>query len=157
MNSKKFLLAVVMLLAGICMQAASLEVKIQTSGDNNVTASLSTVKSLTIDGDNFVINLTDGSKLTTPLTSITKISVGEGGGTGVSTINAGDAVAIATDGATLHILGINGATPLNVYTTGGQCVINTEVSDGDYIDISILPPGIYIATMGSESLKFIRR
>lgn len=157
MNCKIVFSLLVATLMSISAYAADLQIVIKNTDGKDATATLSKISNITIVGEDLSVNLNDGTKITAPIASIKKISVGDASGVEINPMKDGDEVAIACDGAWLSISGLEVPSTLSVVDINGKTLIRTTVSDGGNIDLSILSPGFYIATLGNKSLKFLRK
>lgn len=154
MKVKTFFLSLLLALGCLCANAVEMQIVLHTNGDN-VAATLSKINNLTIDGENLVINLKDGTKLSSPIATISKISF-DNDGVGVGTVNADDEVAIASDGATITISGLTAEATLTIFDISGKSVLTASVTNGSNISLDNLPSGLYIASLEGKVLKFIR-
>jgi len=153
MNKKKFLLGVILLLAGqLSAQAMQL---IAVTSDSEITYVLSDVNEIVFENNTMTINsLSDA-----PLTGVTDISF----------------VDLATEFKTLHpeasvfvfpnpvqtnlsVSGVNGDVKIKLFNLGGTLLQTIPAQEkSTSIDVSSLQPGLYLLQIGERTLKFIKQ
>ena len=90
-----------------------------------------------------------------PLQEIVKLFFGDKGD-GVAEINPDGGLRFLKDGNVLKIEGLQ--TPTDAYVVGadGRVAMQRRQWDGDGLDISCLPEGVYIIAVGNAAFKFIK-
>lgn len=56
-----------------------------------------------------------------------------------------------------YVNGLEDDSELNLFDMSGRLVLSKQVADGDFIDISYLPRGIYLVKAGSMTIKLIKK
>lgn len=80
----------------------------------------------------------------------------EAGSSVMDVISDAGTLKFQSDGNTLSFIGYSGGEDLEVWSVYGLRYIFRPVYNGETIDISTLPAGIYVVRLGRENVKFIK-
>ncbi|MCR4995441.1 MAG: T9SS type A sorting domain-containing protein [Bacteroidales bacterium] len=147
----KRLLVSIALLAGIvAAHADSYNYLNLTSSSSIQSVALTSVKKITFENGNAVVTTTDGTTLSAALSTLTSLTFTDTA-TGVREVNGGKSLQLQSG----RIVA-NGSGWLRVYNTNGQLVRQQQVSSTRAeLNLDGLPHGLYIAKLGSQTLKVL--
>jgi len=130
---------------------------VQEGGQDNI--SISTIKNITFDSTNMLINLTNGTQQQLPLSGLSKMFFsGDGGGTGIKAIGNGQSSAsfLLKDGV-LRVGGAEGSQ-ISVYDANGRLVRSLTAREAETeVSLSGLTKGVYIVKVGTETKKMLNK
>ncbi len=145
---KAFILAAAALLSTAPMVADDYNYLTVTCTNAEQSISLPTVQKITFTDGNAVVTASDGQTYTYPLSELQKMSF---------TANATAIKALPTQEKNLTYKGgtlnVSGTGMLYIYNAAGVLVQMAQVQDGARINLGTLPKGIYVASMGQQTIK----
>ena len=110
--------------------------------------SLPTVQKITFADGNALVTATDGQVYTYPLTELQKMTF---------TMNPTAIKALSTKEKGLTYKGgtlkVTGTGILRVYNSAGALLQIAHVKDAAHINLSALPKGVYVVSMGQQTIK----
>lgn len=119
-----------------------------TSTGSEQSISLPTVQKITFAGSNAVVTTIDGQIYTYPLAELQKMTF---------TANPTAIKALPTQEKNLvckgKTLSVTGSGMLYIYNAAGVLVQMAQVKDGARISLESLPKGVYVASMGEQTIK----
>ena len=119
-----------------------------TSTGSEQSISLPTVQKITFSGSNAVVTTIDGHTNTYPLDELQKLTF---------TAHPPAITALPTQEKNLvckgKTLSVTGSGMLYIYNAAGVLVQMAQVKDGARISLESLPKGVYVASMGEQTIK----
>lgn len=119
-----------------------------TSTGSEQSISLPTVQKISFAGGNAVVTTTDGQTFTYPLAGLQKMTF---------TANPTAIKALPTQEKNLtckgNTLSVTGSGMLYIYNAAGVLVQMAQVKEGARISLESLPKGVYVASMGEQTIK----
>lgn len=116
------------------------------------TYPLSNLQKITFSDGNVIIQTKSGETGQVPISTIQRMYFDS---TPTSIAEAKADSGLAWDGKTLRMIGASGT--LEVYQTSGALVSKGVVTDGESINLSQLPKGVYIVKAGGQSFKIMKK
>ena len=113
---------------------------------------VSKIDKITFDASNMILNLTDGTKQTLPLASLSKMFFSDGDLTGIASTSTTQKLELA-DG-TLRV-SLKDGEQFTLYNIKGEEVMKSTTSTT--IDMNALKKGVYIVKVGSTSKKILNK
>lgn len=124
----------------------------QTGGSTDV--SVSSIKKITFDENNIVLNMTDGSQNKLPLANVTKMFFSESS-SGIETVEGKSAFSLK-DGV-LCVKGLQGSH-IAIYDMSGKIVRTATLNQAETeINVSGMQQGAYIVKVGDQTKKIINK
>lgn len=147
-------------LAALCTAASADDKVVVVTKQGNQTYDMNAVDKIDISGTSLKIVETNGSGTTYAFDSILKIMLTDGtdgiGNTETEQSQNKLTVTVFTDGNTLRVNGWNDSVSamLDIYDLNGKKLVHAMEWNGQDINISSLPKGIYILKIGTNTAKF---
>lgn len=163
MNKTKFICGAVfaMMIGGVATAMADDITAIMYSEDNQAidSAPIETQYAITFGNDGInVLNADKQLLKTVPYAGVHYIQLM--GVAAVGMLEADSSLALKENpvGSTLEIVGYgNGATTLRIYDLAGRQRLAAENWNGESVNVSNLSPGMYIVSIDSTTIKFIKK
>lgn len=112
------------------------------------------LKRISFDGDNATLLFTDGTTATYDMSTIAVLFAS----TGNSTDNIEISLLSTLVGNELHIEGTEQGQRLAIYDAAGRQLLQMSTLSGSmHIDLSTLPAGVYVLSIGNTATRFIKR
>ncbi len=148
---KRLLIAALLTAVSLCGMAQ--EYKYLTAAYNGVEQSfeLATVQKITFEDDNVVVTTSQGI-MSLPLGEMEKMFF-SAEATAISSLKS-TGKSLTMDG---NLLRVSGKGYLYIYNTEGQ-LVRMAHADGDMsVSLSSLPKGVYIVSLGDETIKITKQ
>ncbi len=140
------------LLAAVCLQTRADGYKYLVAAYNGEEASyeLATVQKITFEDGNVVITTSEGV-VSLPEEEMEKMYFS-------ATSTRVNSLPLAAEGLSVsgNTLLVSGKGLLYIYNMGGQLIEMAKVDGQMNISLSSLPHGLYVVSMGGESIKFVK-
>ncbi|MBR5843662.1 MAG: T9SS type A sorting domain-containing protein [Bacteroidaceae bacterium] len=155
------MIAVALMMSLATLSKADLAIKIHSydTEAQPVEFALSEISKVQFGTGNFSVLLSEGEAGGSfDFRNVSKISFGEV--SAVETVDR-DAVMVVTPNPVRNILVLNGGQSLygsemNLYSVTGMHVLRVATWQGESIDVSHLPAGVYVINIQSETIKFVK-
>ena len=159
---KKFLLLLLALTGSTAWSTLQAQVKlvVQNQDGTAVETALDEIRTLQFQQDGFRLNGWDGQPMSSYSFSKVRKIVFSNTSTGVGEVVSDVPVLKAkVKDRLLKVEGWNAGTPaaLAVYSVSGTCAYRAASWNGEEINLSGLPVGVYLLKVNQETLKFILR
>lgn len=155
------MIAVALMMSVATLSKADLAIKIHSydTEAQPVEFALSEISKVQFGTGNFSVLLSEGEAGGSfDFRNVSKISFGEV--SAVETVDR-DAVMVVTPNPVRNTLVLNGGQSLygsemNLYSVTGMHVLRVATWQGESIDVSHLPAGVYVINIQSETIKFVK-
>jgi len=158
MSKKKFLLGVVLLLAGQLSADTVVPTLVVTSGGSDTSYTLADVQEIALNNDATMTVIGSGDIGTIP--GVTNLSFGSKTITGIKTLYPEASVYVFPNPVqtNLMISGVDKDVKIKLFNLGGTLLQTIPAQENSTtVDVSSLQPGLYLLQIGERTLKFMKQ
>lgn len=149
---KKILFLAIAILFSLNALADDFSLYILTTGESTPTDyAVKDIQKITFSDGNVVVTKTDGTSATVAMNNITKIYLDSSVADAIDNVSGNQ---FAWNGQQITTAGTG---TIRVFQPSGTLVTAQPVSEGQAINLSHLPQGIYVVSLNGQSFKIVKK